>query len=76
MAEQKFFPNSPTIKGAGLDINLAACYKIPIEDSREGIFIDGLYGAIAVQAYGGGTGFNFSKLTPLLISPVVHLERI
>jgi ribonucleoside-diphosphate reductase alpha chain len=64
MIKKKFFPNSPTLKGAGLGINLSACYKIPIEDSREGIFIDGLYGAIEVQAYGGGTGFNFSKLRP------------
>ena len=64
MAEQKFFPNSPTLRGAGLNINLSACYKIPIEDSREGIFRDGLYWAIDVQAYGGGTGFNFSNLRP------------
>jgi len=64
MAEGKFFPNSPTLSGAGKGINLAACYKIPIEDSREGIFVDGLYGAIDIQAHGGGTGFNFSKLRP------------
>ena len=64
MAEGKFFPNSPTLSGAGKGINLAACYKLPIEDSREGIFIDGLYGAIDIQAHGGGTGFNFSKLRP------------
>ena len=64
MAKKRFFPNSPTLRGAGLNINLSACYKIPIEDSREGIFRDGLYWAIDVQAYGGGTGFNFSKLRP------------
>lgn len=64
MAEGKFFPNSPTIKGAGLGINLSACYYLPIEDSREGIFKDAFYQAVCVQAYGGGTGFNFSKLRP------------
>ena len=64
MVEGKFFPNSPTLNGAGKDINLSACYKLPIEDSREGIFIDGLYNAVCVQAFGGGTGFNFSKLRP------------
>ena len=64
MADGKFFPNSPTIKGAGLDINLSACYYLPIEDSREGIFKEGFYNAVCVQAFGGGTGFNFSKLRP------------
>jgi len=64
MAEGKFLPNSPTLKGAGLNINLSACYKIPVEDSREGIFREALYNAICIQAFGGGTGFNFSYLRP------------
>lgn len=64
MANGRFLPNSPTLRGAGLNINLSACYVLPVEDSREGIFRDGLYGAVEVQAHGGGTGFNFSKLRP------------
>ncbi len=62
MASGKFLPNSPTLRGAGLNINLSACYVVPVEDSREGIFKEALYGAVEIQAHGGGTGFNFSKL--------------
>lgn len=63
MAKGDFFPNSPTLKGAGLGINLSACYVLPVEDSREGIF-DTLKDAVNIQAFGGGTGFNFSELRP------------
>jgi len=63
MAERRFFPNSPTLKGAGRDINLSACYVVQIEDSREGIF-GALQDAVSIQAYGGGTGFNFSEIRP------------
>ncbi|VVB83087.1 Vitamin B12-dependent ribonucleoside-diphosphate reductase [uncultured archaeon] len=62
MASKKFLPNSPTLKGAGLNINLSACYVVPIEDSREGIFKEALFNAVEIQAHGGGTGFNFSQL--------------
>ncbi len=62
MASGKFLPNSPTLKGAGLNINLSACYVVPIEDSREGIFKEALFNSVEIQAYGGGTGFNFSTL--------------
>ena len=64
MASGEFLPNSPTLRGAGLGINLSACYVVPIEDSREGIFKEALYNAVEIQAHGGGTGFNFSKLRP------------
>jgi len=64
MANGYFMPNSPTLKGAGLDINLSACYVVPIEDTREGIFKEGLSSAVDIQAHGGGTGFNFSELRP------------
>ncbi len=62
MASEKFLPNSPTLRGAGLGINLAACYVLPVEDSRDGIFREGLANAVEIQAFGGGTGFNFSNL--------------
>jgi len=62
MANREFLPNSPALRGAGLNINLSACYVVPIEDSREGIFKEGLYNAVEIQAHGGGTGFNFSDL--------------
>jgi len=61
MANGFFLPNSPTLRGAGLNINLSACYVLPIEDSREGIF-NGLKEAVDIQSHGGGTGFDFSPL--------------
>jgi ribonucleoside-diphosphate reductase alpha chain len=61
MATMKFLPNSPVFKGAGLGINMAACYVIPLEDSRKSIF-SALSEAADVQAFGGGAGFNFTPL--------------
>jgi len=63
MTKGFFLPNSPALRGAGLNINLSACYVLPVEDSREGIFRS-LREAVEIQAFGGGTGFNFSKLRP------------
>ncbi|MFC1682409.1 adenosylcobalamin-dependent ribonucleoside-diphosphate reductase [Nanoarchaeota archaeon] len=63
MAKGFFIPNSPTLRGAGLNINLSACYVLPIEDNRHSIF-NTLRDAADVQAFGGGTGFNFSNLRP------------
>lgn len=59
-----FLPNSPCLRNFGANEgNGAACFVLPIEDSRKSIF-QTLYDAVEVQAFGGGTGFNFSALRP------------
>jgi len=59
-----FLPNSPALRNFGANNgNGAACFVIPIEDSRRSIF-QALEDAVEVQAFGGGTGFNFSALRP------------
>lgn len=59
-----FMPNSPCLRNFGANKgNGAACFVLPIEDSRKSIF-QTLYDAVEVQAFGGGTGFNFSALRP------------
>jgi len=63
MAKKYFLPNSPTLRGAGINSNLAACFVLPVNDSRESIF-GTLQDAVEIQAFGGGTGFNFSNLRP------------
>lgn len=62
MADGYFLPNSPTLRGAGIHSNLAACFVLPVYDSRESIFEETLFNAVKIQAFGGGTGFNWSEL--------------
>jgi ribonucleoside-diphosphate reductase alpha chain len=59
-----FLPNSPTLRNFGRNNGCgSACFVLPLEDSRQGIFKT-LAEAVDVQAYGGGTGMDFSKIRP------------
>jgi len=60
----RFIPNSPVFYNAGKARTLlSACFVLPIEDNLESIF-NTLRDAVLCHQYGGGCGFNFSKIRP------------
>ena len=65
MIQQKFMPNSPTQVNAGMNGKgcLSACFVVSPEDNMESI-MEVATEAAMIEKWGGGIGFNFSKLRP------------
>lgn len=64
MIELDFLPNSPTLMNAGTEVQqLASCFVLPLPNNVENIF-DTLKKSAIIQKTGGGTGFNFSGISP------------
>ena len=58
----KFFPSRMTYMGTD-NAFASSCFVFPVEDSLVEI-MQTLSEACQVQKYGGGTGYNFSRLRP------------
>lgn len=57
-------PSSPILMNSGAERGyLSACNLVPVPDDMAGIF-DSMKTAGMIQKFGGGVGFNFSKLRP------------
>lgn len=61
MENLEFLPNSPALFGAGLKGCLKACFVLSVDDTLESIF-ENIHKTAIVYKFGGGVGFNFSKL--------------
>lgn len=62
--ENLFWENSPYLFNAGTDSPmLSACYVLDVPDDMFGIFT-AVRDSVMIQKYGGGVGFDFSKLRP------------
>ena len=64
MIDFDFLPGSRTIANAGKDkCQLANCFVWPLEDDINQIF-EILHKSTLIKKYGGGCGYNFSKIRP------------